>query len=355
MRSRLRFWKYPISILLLLLVVAVFTIFFTTSEKAAAPFEAESAHDINATQSPDESDTPEEPEPDETEAGIEEAKPNEDQMDKSPNPTEDGFITYILDEADIHTGYLLLVNHDHSFSILDDFGLVSLNEEKTSNFRVQPASIRVHSSIVEPLDEMMDAYMAASNSRTVAVRSGFRNFTAQQSILNDYASRMGRREALRWVSRPGHSEHHTGLAVDFGVFSGGIMNQFEGTGATAWFRRNAHNYGFILRYPRNKEAITQTAFEPWHFRYVGFPHAIIMRDNDWSLEEYIELLREYTFDEPMLQEVDEVLYEIYFVEGTSIPLPFHSEFEISGNNIDGFIVTIVRQPFDPDVVIDTAI
>jgi len=133
------------------------------------------------------------------------------------------------------------------------------------------------------------------------------------------------------------------------------MNQFDGTGNTSWFRRNSHRYGFILRYPRNKEEITQTIYEPWHFRFVGLPHSTIIHQNGWVLEEYIDLIREYTIDEPMQQQVGDTLYEIYFVTDINIPIPFYSNYEISGNNVDGFIVTIVREPYDPDVVIDVSI
>jgi len=195
---------------------------------------------------------------------------------------------------------------------------------------------------------MMDAYFTVTNGRYVTIISAFRDLDSQQRILNTYISRMGRREALRWASLPGHSEHHTGLAFDFGIMFGNTRSTFTGAGSTSWFRRNSYRFGFILRYQESKTHITQTANEPWHFRYVGLPHSIIMFQNNWCLEEYIEIIREYTFEEPFEIEIDEIQYEIYFIEGTDVRLPFNSEYEISGNNIDGFIVTVVRLEYDPD-------
>ena len=354
MRSRLRFWKYPISIMLLLLMIAAFTVVYSLTEKADAPFEPDNTSDTIVEPTPDPTENPnvEDPPDEPLDTPGDEPTPEPEEI---YNPTEDGFVTIQMEAADIHRGPLLLVNHNHSFRIPDDIDLVNIVEEKTVNFRVQPENQRLHRSIIEPLDEMMEAFLSVMGMRSVAIRSAYRNIGAQQTILNTYISRMGRREALRWVALPGHSEHHTGLAFDFGIWAGGIMNQFDGTGNTSWFRRNSYRYGFIHRYPRDKEEITKTAHEPWHFRYVGLPHARIMHQNNWALEEYIELLREYTFDEPMQQEIGDTLYEIYFVKGTDIPIPFYSEFEISGNNIDGFIVTIVRVPYDPDVVVESSV
>ena len=107
-------------------------------------------------------------------------------------------------------------------------------------------------------------------------------------------------------------------------------------------------YGIILRYPENKTDITQIQYEPWHYRYVGIPHAFYMSQNHITLEEYTELLRtNYAYESQHL----EIQYdannkcEVYFVksddssQNTYIPVPSGKKYEISGNNSDGFIVT----------------
>ena len=349
MRSRLSFWKYPISIILLLLVIAGFTLVYTLSETATAPYEPAATPDPVITETPEPAD---EPEPvDEPADEPEEPDPLPDDVPSYTAP-EDDFITIHMDESEIHKGYLLLINHDHKFTIPEDIELVNINEAKITNFRVQYADSRLAYSIMEPLDKMMEDFISATNMRSVAIISAFRTLNNQESILNNYIRRMGRREALRWAAMPGHSEHHTGLAFDFGVMHGNSRSTFTGTGNTAWFKRNSHEYGFILRFQQDKTHITQTAHEPWHFRFVGLPHSTIMTQFNWCFEEYHEKLREHTYENPFEVEIGGITYAIFFALGTEIRIPLDSEFEISGNNIDGFIVTTVRLEYDPDDYID---
>ena len=97
--------------------------------------------------------------------------------------------------------------------------------------------------------------------------------------------------ARRVVAYPGESEHNLGLAVD--IVADDFRNLTAGFGETPegiWLAENSHRYGFVLRYPDHKQDITNIIYEPWHFRYVGVPHAAIMFENDLVLEEYLELL-----------------------------------------------------------------
>ena len=349
MQSRLKFWKYPIFLVLLLVVIAAFTYIYSASDIAAAPYEpVEVPPDYVVAATPEPPEEIEEPEP-EPEFEPEPEPVDEPEEILFNNPTEDGFVLFSMEEAEINRGFLILVNFNHTFELPAELDLVNITTEKTAPFRVLGQNYLLRRSIIEPLDGMMQDYIDSTGNNSVAVISAFRNYAAQQRILDQQIRLRGEREARRWAAEPGHSEHHTGLAIDFGVFAGGTRSTFTGTGVTAWFRRNAHHHGFILRYPANKTRITRVAHEPWHFRYVGIPHSHLLFQKSWCLEEFIENIREYTFDEPLEFEFDDVLYEIYFVEGTEIKLPLNSEFDISGNNIDGFIVTIVRQETDPTV------
>ena len=116
---------------------------------------------------------------------------------------------------------------------------------------------------------------------------------------------------------------------------------------------NCWRYAFVNRYPAGKEALTFIDNEPWHFRYVGIPHAEIMKDYDFCLEEYISFIKNYTIDTSfLLKELDNgARYIIYYVpltdsESTAIYIPLMPDgvtpypYEISGNNVDGFIVTV---------------
>ncbi len=91
------------------------------------------------------------------------------------------------------------------------------------------------------------------------------------------------------VKRPGYSEHNTGLAVDLGGSGNFKLEQdFENTAAFAWLIENCADYGFILRFPKGKEAITGVIYEPWHYRYVGKEAAKEIMSSNLCLEEYLE-------------------------------------------------------------------
>lgn len=101
--------------------------------------------------------------------------------------------------------------------------------------------------------------------------SGYRSYDRQAQLFNQYTRMYGKKYAERISARPGTSEHQTGLAADVGNSNGACALQscFENTPVGKWTKKNAHKYGFILRYPKGQEAVTGYAYEPWHFRYVG--------------------------------------------------------------------------------------
>lgn len=92
---------------------------------------------------------------------------------------------------------------------------------------------------------------------------------------------------------PGTSEHHTGLALD--LITPGYQqldDGFENTAAFKWLDKHSAEYGFVLRYPKDKEDITKIIYEPWHYRYVGVNAAETIKANGWCLEEYVENLKQ---------------------------------------------------------------
>jgi len=335
-------------------MITAFAFINLLHDSASAPYESPLATEpaeIKASPSPEipdeedeqegESDEPDEPD-----------EPEDIPEDEPVEYVDVGFVTVHMEEADINRGYLILVNPEHSFEIPESLGLVNIVDEKTAPFRVLGEHYLLVRSVVGPLDAMMADFLAEYGYNTIAVISGYRSYNAQQSVLDRYIARMGRSEALKWVALPGHSEHHTGLAVDLGIYSGGVQSTFTGTGITSWYRRNSYKYGFILRYPQDKTRITKTNHEPWHFRYVGLPHSYIMFQNNWVFEEYINMLRGYSIDEPFIAEHNGRVYEIYFTADTDVPVPYDSMFDISGNNVDGFIVTTYRPDADEALLID---
>ena len=125
---------------------------------------------------------------------------------------------------------------------------------------------------------------AATNAgHNIPLLSGFRSYSRQQTLYNNYVARDGQALADTYSARPGHSEHQTGLAFDVGQ----LDNNYGSTKAGTWLKENCHKYGFIIRYPKGKESITGYQYEPWHIRYVGIEHATNIMNQNITLEEYL--------------------------------------------------------------------
>ncbi|MDF2556501.1 MAG: peptidase [Bacillales bacterium] len=154
-----------------------------------------------------------------------------------------------------------------------------------SDTSVEKAHLR--QTAAEALEKMF-ADSKSSGMNLVAV-SGYRSYQRQSVLFNAEVKSKGETEAVKWVARPGTSEHQSGLAMDISSISyGSKLDQgFDQTKEFQWLSENAHKYGFILRYPKGKESITNYEYEPWHFRYVGVDVASEMFKLGISFEEFI--------------------------------------------------------------------
>jgi len=180
--------------------------------------------------------------------------------------------------------------------------------------------------------------------------SGYRSFGEQKTLYTDSLAENGRRFTSKYVAKAGCSEHHTGLAIDLALKSDSIdpiCPDFPDTGLCGEFRRQAPSFGFVQRYTAQKEHITKIACEPWHFRYVGYPHSELMVQMDFCLEEYIGYLRNFRQDSPLCLRRSSKNISIFFVpeeEADTVfrqfDSPARSITEISGNNEDGFVMTV---------------
>lgn len=170
--------------------------------------------------------------------------------------------------------------------------------------------------------------------------SGYRSLAEQQKIWDDSLNESGMEFTEKYVAKPAHSEHQTGLAIDLGVtrqYIDFIRPEFPNDGICGKFKAIAAKYGFILRYPFGKEHITKIAYEPWHFRYVGTPHAEIIEKNDFVLEEYIEYIKQFMYwTEPLVFRNE---YEISYLAAGNYSFDGEDIIDVSGNNRDGFIIT----------------
>lgn len=185
------------------------------------------------------------------------------------------------DKVDITDWKLILVNYEN---------------ELPSDFNVELASIdRSRKFDARAIDELksMIKSMKKDGIENVWVQSSYRNVKNQEKIFNSkidkYIEQGKTREeaeklALKTINKPGTSEHNLGLAVDFNY----VDYTFDQTQGFKWLVENAENYGFILRYPKEKENITKVDYEPWHWRYVGKENAKKINELGMCLEEYIE-------------------------------------------------------------------
>ena len=118
------------------------------------------------------------------------------------------------------------------------------------------------------------------------VASPYRSYNRQNQLYTNYVKEDGQENADTYSARPGSSEHQTGLAFDLATANNYSISAFENTKEFTWVKENAHKYGFILRYPKDKTYITGYIYEPWHYRYVGVDIATYIYENNLTFEEY---------------------------------------------------------------------
>ncbi len=191
-------------------------------------------------------------------------------------------------------GYPILVNGDSY--IPDNYQHVCLVNMKEY---CDAAVVTVKGSDIQGEKYAVDALMTmlrdarAEGLTSWQVNAGYRTIAYQQKLFDErvYAYRQegltgtqARARVRQTVADPGASEHHTGLAFDVAVTG---ASSFASTEQSVWLARHCWEYGFILRYPADKTDITGISYEPWHIRYVGTAHSLVMRDENLCLEEYI--------------------------------------------------------------------
>ena len=178
--------------------------------------------------------------------------------------------------------------------------LVLVNEEFAlpDNFNakiVEYQTVYLSNVLAEELEEMQKK--ARQEGIELTINNAYRSREQQESILENKIQEYTKKgltfeeayeKATEIVQLPGHSEHETGLAIDFSEYG----NYTQNKKIWNWLKDNAHHYGFILRYPKDKEEITKIHYEAWHYRYVGKEAAQIIYQENLCLEEY---LQQYSF------------------------------------------------------------
>lgn len=181
----------------------------------------------------------------------------------------------------------------------------------------------------------------------IIVVSGFRSYEEQKQIYDASMEENGDDFTKKYVALPNCSEHQTGLAVDVGIRKDKIdfiRPDFPDKGVCHLFRKMAPKYGFIERYPRDKEKITGIGWEPW-LSLCGFPHSVIMSRKNLVLEEYVEFLKQFPHGKKSYayhcgKRKVEISYKAYDEKDPFLEIPGQCPFQISGNNVDGVIVEV---------------
>ena len=244
--------------------------------------------------------------------------------------------------ACLTSGTLILVSNEVPFSFPEEQALCTVLEEKNDCYLVRDSTVQLAPEAMEALNQWMEDFLAQGGSKTVNVVAGHRTEAFQQHLFDQSADRNGLEHAQHYVALPGRSEHPTGYALDLSLyFSDGTSADFDGTGSYAWLAQHAADYGFVLRYPADKESVTGISYESWHYRYVGRPHARVMADRGLCLEEYLDLLRQYSKDAPLSVTDDGRAYQVYFCPENDPLVPAGNAYTLSGNNVDGFLVTLL--------------
>ena len=189
---------------------------------------------------------------------------------------------------------------------ITDWKLTLANYENVlpEDFEVEVANIdetrQFDARAIEYLTQMMND-MRKDGVTNIWIQSAYRSVKRQKELYDNSVKKyLGegktQEEAEKltdeYINKPGSSDHNLGLAIDFNY----VDNKFEDLKGFKWLQEHAEEYGFILRYPKDKEDITKISYESWHWRYVGEEHAKKMNELNMCLEEYIEYLQ-YKDDE----------------------------------------------------------
>ncbi len=216
---------------------------------------------------PEEPTEPEKPEPD-----TQPQKPGEADGYTFVRYTDKGFalvkkngVTYV---ATPH-GYTLIANK--TYALPSDYAPGDLTPECKAAF-----------------NELTNA--AAKEGLSMYVVSGYRSYWLQSDLYSRYCAQDGKAAADTYSARPGHSEHQSGLAMDVNSLYGSFAYTAEGK----WLAANAWKYGFIIRYPADKQSVTGYIYEPWHIRYLGKPLAAEVYASGLCLEEYFGITSSYS-------------------------------------------------------------
>lgn len=184
----------------------------------------------------------------------------------------------IVKKTDISKNELMLVNKFHYL----DQNYAPKDIVKVSN-QFAYGDNEIKKKVYEQFRSMFHA--AKEENLSLIITSSYRDYSFQKKLWDNYAAQKGEEWADSVSARAGYSEHQTGYTLDIVTYNAN-MSSFEKTDEFKWLQKNAHRYGFILRYPKDKEDITGYSYESWHYRYVGEKIATEIKKLGITFDEY---------------------------------------------------------------------
>lgn len=250
-----------------------------------------------------------------------------------------------LPAAKTACGPLILVNRQHPLP--DGAGKLYLDKcaEQLVPVSAADQEVRLQRAAACALVQLLQHLQA---ERQLKPLSGFRSHQEQEELYASSLAEHGEAFTRQYVAWPGCSEHETGLAIDMALVLPQInylTPEFPYEGICQRFREAAAAYGFIERYPQGKEPLTGIGHEPWHFRYVGRPHAALMREKQLVLEEYLDFLHQATAEgKSFTTQAAGQQMRVSFIAAepnheTIIQVQGNTPYSVSGDNMGGFIIT----------------
>ncbi|MBQ8140145.1 MAG: D-alanyl-D-alanine carboxypeptidase family protein [Clostridia bacterium] len=257
-----------------------------------------------------------------------------------------GYTALNVDTTDIHSGNLLLVNKNTEYIFENKNAAVVSFPTTNRIYGLKNSSLKVNPTALSAFNEMMTALYTAVPDANIVVMTAYRSADEQTALGTSTAA--------------GYSDFHTGMLLELkdgdtwaGIDDSSLNGKYD------WIYENAHKYGFVARYPadiaasdtgnnagKSYSSITGVEDFAYAFRYVGIAHATYMYQNELCLEEYLELIRtSHAYGSALtIKGGDGKSYEVYYFasagETTEIMVPSKYSYEISGDNMNGYIVTV---------------
>lgn len=236
----------------------------------------------------------------------------------------EGYMSVPQDETGLHSGILVQIDENHPYT--GSTGELTSFQDKNESYRMKRMDLPTRQEVLEAMNSMASAYVSDNGAVNLMVYSTTAPYGVEGSLYP--------------TALPDRS---SGWCIDLCLLNEDeTISKF--TEPNAWLNSYSWRYGFVFSYPESDAAATGVAGAPYHLRYVGPVHAGLMHQENLTLTQYYDYLKNHPLDAPLYYTMGDVIYTVYYVPAvsgtTEVPVPLNKSYELSGNNTDGFIVTV---------------